>query len=87
MLNRLSRMPVSSMEIEEGKLPDVATPPVAIPSILPALANRGQQAEASKRNLNRAVEETSETGLNSSHHPFVPAPRRSKSYGVDRISS
>ena len=59
MLNRLSRMPVSSMEIEEGKLPEVATPPVAIPSILPALANRGQQAEASKRNLNRAVEETS----------------------------
>ena len=59
MLNRLSRMPVSSMEIEEGKLPEVVTPPVAIPSILPALANRGQQAEASKRNLNRAVEETS----------------------------
>jgi hypothetical protein len=59
MLNRLSRMPVSSMEIEEGKLPEVATPPVAIPSILPALTNRSQQAEASKRNLNRAVEETS----------------------------
>ena len=53
MSNRLSRMPVSSVEIEEGKLPEVATPPVAIPLILPALANRGQQT------LNRAVEETS----------------------------
>lgn len=57
--NSLLGMPVSSMEIEEGKLPEVATPPVAIPSILPALANRGQQAEASKRNLDRTVEETS----------------------------
>jgi len=59
MSNSLSGMPVSSMEIEEGKLPEVTTPPVAIPSILPALANRGQQAEASKRNLDRTVEETS----------------------------
>ena len=57
--NSLLEMPVSSVEVEEGKLPEVAIPPAAIPSILPALANRGQQAKPSKRNLDGTVEETS----------------------------